>query len=83
MPSYVICLDLKGKEMTSEEFSRKIEDISLKLIVVKLVLEKQLLSKYQRLSVLVIDLNLIQYEKASNLIFSVSQPKATYSKFSH
>ncbi len=30
MPSYVICLDLKGKEMTSEEFSRKIEDISLK-----------------------------------------------------
>ena len=30
IPSYVICLDLKGKEMTSEEFSRKIEDISLK-----------------------------------------------------
>lgn len=30
MPSYVICLDLKGKEMSSEEFSRKIEDISLK-----------------------------------------------------
>lgn len=30
MPSYVICLDLKGKEMTSEEFSKKIEDISLK-----------------------------------------------------
>ena len=28
--SYVICLDLKGKEMTSEEFSKKIEDISLK-----------------------------------------------------
>lgn len=27
--SYIICLDLKGKEMTSEEFSRKIEDISL------------------------------------------------------
>ena len=30
MPAYVICLDLKGKEMSSEEFSRKIEDISLK-----------------------------------------------------
>lgn len=30
MPSYVICLDLKGKEMTSEEFSKKMEDISLK-----------------------------------------------------
>lgn len=30
MPSYVICLDLKGKEMTSEEFSKKIEDISVK-----------------------------------------------------
>ena len=29
MDSYVICLDLKGKEMTSEEFSKKIEDISL------------------------------------------------------
>ena len=27
--SYVICLDLKGKELSSEEFSRKIEDISL------------------------------------------------------
>lgn len=30
VPSYVICLDLKGKEMSSEEFSRKIENISLK-----------------------------------------------------
>lgn len=29
MDSYVICLDLKGKEMTSEEFSKKIENISL------------------------------------------------------
>ena len=29
MDSYVICLDLKGKEMTSEGFSKKIEDISL------------------------------------------------------
>ena len=27
--SYVICLDLKGKQYTSEEFSKKIEDISL------------------------------------------------------
>lgn len=27
--SYVICLDLKGKEMSSEDFSKKIEDISL------------------------------------------------------
>ena len=27
--SYVICLDLKGKEITSEEFSRKIDRISL------------------------------------------------------
>lgn len=27
--SYVICLDLKGKELTSEQFSKKIEDISL------------------------------------------------------
>jgi 23S rRNA (pseudouridine1915-N3)-methyltransferase len=27
--SYVICLDLKGKELTSEEFSKKIDDISL------------------------------------------------------
>lgn len=27
--SYVICLDLKGKEMSSEEFSKKIENISL------------------------------------------------------
>lgn len=27
--SYVICLDLKGKEMTSEEFSKKLENISL------------------------------------------------------
>lgn len=27
--SYVICLDLKGKEMTSEEFSKKLGDISL------------------------------------------------------
>lgn len=27
--SYVICLDLKGKEMSSETFSKKIEDISL------------------------------------------------------
>ncbi len=30
MGSYVICLDLKGKEMSSEEFSQKIENISLK-----------------------------------------------------
>lgn len=29
--SYVICLDLKGKEMSSEDFSKKIEDISLNL----------------------------------------------------
>lgn len=28
--SYIICLDLKGAEMSSEEFSRKIEDISVK-----------------------------------------------------
>lgn len=28
--SYVICLDLKGKEMTSEDFSKKMEDISLR-----------------------------------------------------
>ena len=27
--SYVICLDLKGKEMSSEMFSRKMENISL------------------------------------------------------
>ena len=27
--SYVICLDLKGKEISSEELSKKIEDISL------------------------------------------------------
>ena len=27
--SYVICLDLKGKEMSSEEFSKKIENISV------------------------------------------------------
>lgn len=27
--SYVICLDLKGSQMTSEQFSKKIEDISL------------------------------------------------------
>ena len=27
--SYVICLDLKGKELTSEEFSKKIENISV------------------------------------------------------
>lgn len=27
--SYVICLDLKGKEVSSEEFSRKIDDIGL------------------------------------------------------
>ena len=26
--SYVICLDLKGKEFSSEEFSKKIDDIS-------------------------------------------------------
>ena len=29
--SYVICLDLKGKQYTSEEFSQKIEHISLNL----------------------------------------------------
>lgn len=28
--SYIICLDLKGKQYTSEEFSEKIENISLK-----------------------------------------------------
>lgn len=28
--SYVICLDLTGKQISSEEFSAKIEDISLK-----------------------------------------------------
>ena len=27
--SYVICLDLKGKEISSEEFSKKLDDISL------------------------------------------------------
>lgn len=27
--SYVICLDLKGKEFSSEDFSRKIDDIAL------------------------------------------------------
>ena len=27
--TYIICLDLKGKELSSEEFSKKIEDISL------------------------------------------------------
>ena len=27
--SYIISLDLKGKELSSEEFSKKIEDISL------------------------------------------------------
>ena len=27
--SYVICLDLKGKEYSSEEFSKKIDDIAL------------------------------------------------------
>ncbi len=27
--SYTFCLDLKGREMTSEEFSQKIEDISV------------------------------------------------------
>lgn len=27
--TYVICLDLKGKELSSTEFSKKIEDISL------------------------------------------------------
>lgn len=27
--SYVICLDLKGKQLSSEEFSKKIENISL------------------------------------------------------
>ncbi len=27
--SYIICLDLKGKQFTSEEFSKKIENISL------------------------------------------------------
>lgn len=29
--SYIICLDLKGKELSSEEFSKKIENISLNL----------------------------------------------------
>lgn len=27
--SYVICLDLKGKELSSEDFSKKIDDIAL------------------------------------------------------
>ena len=27
--TYLICLDLKGKELSSEEFSKKIEDISV------------------------------------------------------
>ena len=27
--SYIICLDLKGKEFSSEDFSKKIEDIAL------------------------------------------------------
>lgn len=27
--SYIICLDLKGKELSSEEFSKKIDDISI------------------------------------------------------
>jgi len=27
--TYLICLDLKGKELSSEEFSKKLEDISL------------------------------------------------------
>ena len=27
--SYIICLDLKGKQFSSEEFSKKIEDITL------------------------------------------------------
>ena len=27
--TYIICLDLKGKEMSSEDFSKKIENISL------------------------------------------------------
>lgn len=27
--SYIICLDLKGKQFSSEEFSKKIEDIAL------------------------------------------------------
>lgn len=27
--SYTICLDLKGKELSSEEFSRKLDDIAL------------------------------------------------------
>ena len=29
--TYLICLDLKGKEFSSEEFSKKLEDISLNL----------------------------------------------------
>ena len=29
--SYVICLDLKGKQYTSEEFSKKLENISLNM----------------------------------------------------
>lgn len=27
--SYIVCLDLKGKELSSEEFSKKIDDIGL------------------------------------------------------
>ena len=27
--SYVVCLDLKGKELSSEEFSKNIENISM------------------------------------------------------
>ena len=29
MDSYIICLDLKGKQFTSEEFSQKLDNISL------------------------------------------------------
>lgn len=30
LPSYFICLDLKGKEVSSEEFSQKLEEIAVK-----------------------------------------------------
>ena len=36
--SYVICLDLKGKEMSSEDFSKKIENISLQKSTITFVI---------------------------------------------
>lgn len=50
--TYIICLDLKGKEVSSEEFSKKIENISLNfnslitfIIGGTLGLTKEILSK--------------------------------------